>query len=45
MSYVFVVDAAQRPLTPVHPGAARLLLTRGEAADSHDFGSTNAGPA
>src|SRR5262249_48949547 len=32
MSYVFVVDAAQRPLTPVHPGAARRLLTRGEAA-------------
>src|SRR5215468_1965162 len=32
MSYVFVVDAAQRPLTPVHPGAARRLLTRGQAA-------------
>jgi RRXRR protein len=32
MSCVFVVDAAQHPRTPVHPGAARRLLTRGQAA-------------
>src|SRR5258708_38964077 len=32
MSCVFVVDGAQHPCTPVHPGAARRLLTRGQAA-------------
>jgi 5-methylcytosine-specific restriction endonuclease McrA len=32
MSCVFVVDATQHPLTLVHPGAARRLLTRGQAA-------------
>ncbi len=32
MSCVFVVDALQHPCTPVHPGAARRLLTRGQAA-------------
>ena len=32
MSHVFVVDALSQPLTPVHPGRARLLLTAGKAA-------------
>ncbi len=32
MSHVFVVDEALRPLTPVHPGRARLLLKAGKAA-------------
>ncbi len=32
MSNVFVLDAERRPLTPVHPGRARLLLTAGKAA-------------
>src|SRR5262249_8672107 len=32
MSWVFVVDAERRPLTPVHPGAARRLLAAGKAA-------------
>lgn len=32
MSFVFVVDTARRPLNPVHPGAARHLLTLGQAA-------------
>ena len=32
MSKVFVVDAHKRPLTPVHPGRARLLLSQGKAA-------------
>ncbi len=32
MSNVFVVDTSQRPLNPVHPGRARLLLTQGKAA-------------
>jgi len=32
MSYVFVVDQTRRPLAPVHPGLARLLLTSGRAA-------------
>src|SRR5690242_20347762 len=32
MSYVFVVDTDHRPLDPVHPGAARRLLGRGQAA-------------
>lgn len=32
MSCVFVVDTEQRTLTPVHPGAARRLLTNGKAA-------------
>src|SRR5258707_13025824 len=29
MLHVFVVDEAQRPLAPVHPGRARLLLKAG----------------
>jgi 5-methylcytosine-specific restriction endonuclease McrA len=32
MSNVFVIDAAKQPLTPVHPGRARLLLKAGRAA-------------
>src|SRR5262245_21655864 len=32
MSWVFVVDVELRPLAPVHPGAARRLLTAGKAA-------------
>ena len=32
MSKVFVLDTNQRPLDPVHPGRARLLLTQGRAA-------------
>ena len=32
MSYVFVVDHTCRPLDPVHPGRARLLLNQGKAA-------------
>jgi hypothetical protein len=32
MSLVFVVDEALRPLAPVHPGRARLLLKAGKAA-------------
>jgi 5-methylcytosine-specific restriction endonuclease McrA len=32
MSCVFVVDTEHRPLDPVHPGAARRLLSRGRAA-------------
>lgn len=32
MSKVFVLDALKQPLTPVHPGKARLLLTAGKAA-------------
>ena len=32
MSHVFLVDAQKRPLAPVHPGRARLLLKDGKAA-------------
>ena len=32
MSAVFVLDAERRPLAPVHPGRARLLLKAGQAA-------------
>ncbi|HEU5227793.1 MAG TPA: RNA-guided endonuclease IscB [Ktedonobacteraceae bacterium] len=32
MSHVFVVDQQRRPLNPVHPGRARLLLSQGKAA-------------
>jgi len=32
MSHVFVVDTDTQPLTPVHPGRARLLLKAGKAA-------------
>ena len=32
MSKVFVIDTDQQPLTPVHPGRARLLLKAGKAA-------------
>jgi RRXRR protein len=32
MSKVFVLDRQKRPLNPVHPGRARLLLTQGQAA-------------
>jgi hypothetical protein len=32
MSYVFVVDTNKKPLNPMHPGRARILLTAGKAA-------------
>ena len=32
MKNVFVVDTNKQPLNTVHPGEARLLLTRGKAA-------------
>jgi 5-methylcytosine-specific restriction endonuclease McrA len=32
MSHVFVVDQKRRPLNPVHPGQARMLLSQGKAA-------------
>jgi hypothetical protein len=32
MSNVFVVDTYQKPLDPVHPGRARMLLSQGKAA-------------
>ena len=32
MSKVFVVDTEKRPLNPVHPGRARILLSSGQAA-------------
>lgn len=32
MSKVFVLDTLKQPLTPVHPGRARLLLRAGKAA-------------
>jgi 5-methylcytosine-specific restriction endonuclease McrA len=31
MSKVFVVDTDKRPLDPIHPGRARILLTQGKA--------------
>jgi hypothetical protein len=32
MSKVFVLDTHYKPLNPVHPGRARLLLKQGKAA-------------
>ncbi len=32
MSKVFIVDTYERPLDPVHPGRARLLLKQGKAS-------------
>src|SRR4051812_21206850 len=32
MSYVFVLDTNKQPCNPVHPAAARRLLTEGKAA-------------
>jgi len=32
MSFVFVIDTNKQPLSPVHPGYARLLLSQGKAA-------------
>src|SRR5437763_9498945 len=32
MSKVFVLDTQKRPLDPLHPGRARLLLKQGKAA-------------
>lgn len=32
MSKVFVIDTTKRPLNPVHPGRARMLLASGQAA-------------
>ena len=31
-NYVFVIDTEKRPLNPIHPGQARLLLNQGKAA-------------
>src|SRR5229473_3975437 len=32
LSFVFLVDTHRQPLSPVHPGRARLLLKAGKAA-------------
>src|SRR5262249_21270038 len=32
MSHVFVLDNDRKPVSPVHPGTARLWLTQGKAA-------------
>jgi hypothetical protein len=32
MSHAFVLDTNKRPLNPVHPGRARVLLKQGKAA-------------
>jgi 5-methylcytosine-specific restriction endonuclease McrA len=40
MSYVFVVDSEHRPLTSVHPGRARRLLTERKAAVWRRYPST-----
>lgn len=32
MSKVFVLDTNKKPLNPIHPGRARMLLTHGKAA-------------
>src|SRR5262249_59413762 len=32
MSFVFVLDTTHQPLDPVHPGAARRLLSLGQAS-------------
>jgi hypothetical protein len=46
MSKVFVVDVHKRPLNPVHPGRARLLLTQGQAAvPTHDSAPTSSADA
>lgn len=37
MSHVFVLDTLKRPLSPVHPGRARLLLKAGKAAVYHTY--------
>ncbi|GER89791.1 hypothetical protein KDW_39530 [Dictyobacter vulcani] len=37
MSKVFVIDTLKRPLDPVHPGRARLLLSEGKAAVYRKF--------
>jgi hypothetical protein len=37
MSNVFVIDTYQRPLNPVHPGRARILLSEGKAAVYRQF--------
>jgi predicted ATP-grasp superfamily ATP-dependent carboligase len=37
MSKVLVLDTSRRPLTPVHPGRARLLLSQGKAAGYRRF--------
>lgn len=39
MSHVFLIDSDKRPLSPVHPGRARLLLKEGKAVVSrcHPF--------
>ena len=36
-NHVFVLDTNKRPLNPVHPGQARLLLNQGEAAIFRKF--------
>ncbi|MFL5627886.1 MAG: RNA-guided endonuclease IscB [Ktedonobacteraceae bacterium] len=37
MSHVFVVDTNKKPLHPVHPGRARILLSSGKAAVSKRY--------
>jgi 5-methylcytosine-specific restriction endonuclease McrA len=37
MSKVFLLDSYQRPLDPVHPGRARILLSQGKAAVYRQF--------
>jgi 5-methylcytosine-specific restriction endonuclease McrA len=37
MSWVFVIDADKRPLSPLHPGEARRLLTTHQAAVWHRY--------
>jgi hypothetical protein len=36
-NFVFVIDTNKRPLNPVHPGLARLLLTQRKAAVFRHF--------
>ncbi len=36
-NFVFVIDTDRRPLNPVHPGQARLLLSQGKAAIFRKF--------
>jgi hypothetical protein len=41
MSYVFVVDQERKPLDPMRPGRARMLLTSGRAAVLRRYGATH----
>jgi hypothetical protein len=44
MSNVFVIDTNQKPLDPVHPGRARMLLSQGKAAVYKRFPFTISAP-